>query len=88
MVLVIVGVMKRWYLIKKINTIMKPKTPVIYAAKHVLIKLEITVMKMVKYRGPACKLCNLRYRQQNFIPILFHNSSGYDFNLLYSELLE
>ena len=41
-----------------------------------------------KYRGPACKICNLRYKQQNFIPIIFHNGSGYDFNLLYSELFK
>ena len=39
-----------------------------------------------KYREPACKICNLRYKQQNFIPVIFHNGSGYDFNLLYSEL--
>ena len=39
-----------------------------------------------KYRGPACKICNLRYKKQNFIPVIFHNGSGYDFNLLYSEL--
>ena len=38
-----------------------------------------------KYRGPACKICNLRYKQQNFIPLIFHNGSGYDFNLQYSE---
>ena len=38
-----------------------------------------------KYRGPACKICNLRYKQQNFIPVIFHNGSGYDFNLLHSE---
>ena len=35
-----------------------------------------------KYRGPACKICNLRYKQQNFLPVIFHNGSGYDFNLL------
>ena len=38
-----------------------------------------------KYRGPACKICNLRYKQ-NFIPVIVNNGSGYDFNLLYSEL--
>ena len=38
-----------------------------------------------KHRGPACRMCNLRYKQ-NLIPIIFHNGSGYDFNLLYSEL--
>ena len=41
-----------------------------------------------KYRGPACKICNLRYKQQKFIPVIFHNGSGYDFNLLYSELFK
>ena len=41
-----------------------------------------------KYRGPACKICNLRYKEQNFIPVIFHNGSGYDFNLLYSELFK
>ena len=41
-----------------------------------------------KNRGPACKMCDLSYKQQNFIPIIFHNDSGYDFNLLYSELFK
>ena len=41
-----------------------------------------------KYRGPACRMCNLRYKQQNFIPLIFDNGSGYDFNLLYSELFK
>ena len=41
-----------------------------------------------KYRRPACKICNLRYKQQNFIPVIFHNGSGYEFNLLYSELFK
>ena len=49
-----------------------------------LITLAITG----KYRGPACKICNLRYKQQNFIPVIFHYGSGYDFNLLYSELFK
>ena len=41
-----------------------------------------------KYRGPACKICNLRYKQQNFIPVIFHNGSGYDFNLPYYEIFK
>ena len=41
-----------------------------------------------KNRGPACKICNLRYKQQNFIPVTFHNGSGYDFNLLYIKLFK
>ena len=41
-----------------------------------------------KYRGPACNICNPRYKQQNFIPVIFHNGSGYDFNLLHSEIFK
>ena len=41
-----------------------------------------------KYRGPACRIFNLRYKQKNFIPVIFHNGSGCDFNLLYSELFK
>ena len=31
---------------------------------------------------------NLRYKQQGFIPIIMCYGSGYDFNLLYSELFK
>ena len=41
-----------------------------------------------KYRGPACRVCNLRHKQQNFIPVIFHNGSSYNINLLYSELFK
>ena len=41
-----------------------------------------------KYRGPACKIFNLSYKQQNFIPVIFDNGSGYDLNLLYNELFK
>ena len=41
-----------------------------------------------KYIGPAPKMCNLRYKQQNLIPMIFHNGSAYDFNLLHSELFK
>ena len=41
-----------------------------------------------KYRVPACEICNLRYKQQNFIPVILHNGSGYDFNLLCGELFK
>ena len=33
-------------------------------------------------------MCNLICKQQNFIPVIFHKASDYDFNLLYIELLE
>ena len=37
-----------------------------------------------KYRGPACNICNVNYRQQNFIPVIFHNGKGYDFSLIFN----
>ena len=33
-------------------------------------------------------MCNLRNKQQNFIPVIIRNGSGFDFNLLYSELFK
>ena len=35
-----------------------------------------------KYRGSACQICNLRYKQQKLIPVMFHNVSANAFNLL------
>ena len=34
------------------------------------------------------RISNLRYKQQNFIPVIFHNGSSYDFNLIYNELFK
>ena len=41
-----------------------------------------------KYRVPACNICNLNYKQQNFIPVIFHNGKGYDFNLIFIEIFK
>ena len=41
-----------------------------------------------RYRGPACKICNLNYKHQNFIPVIFHNGKDYDFNLLFNEIFK
>ena len=38
------------------------------------------------YRGPAHMKCNLRYRIPPYIPIVFHNLSGYDAHLFIKEL--
>ena len=42
-----------------------------------------------KYRGAACNECNLNANQKrsSFVPILFHNFSGYDCHLIFEELL-
>ena len=39
-----------------------------------------------KYRGAAHEKCNLRYAVPNYIPIIFHNLSGYDAHLFIREL--
>ena len=57
-------------------------------SKTCIKKLRDYCHETGKYRGPACKICNLRYKQQTFIPVIFHNGSGYDLNLLYSELFK
>ena len=38
------------------------------------------------YRGAAHSLCNLRYRIPSYIPVVFHNLSGYDAHLFIREL--
>ena len=39
-----------------------------------------------RYRGPAHSLCNLKYRIPSYIPVVFHNLSGYDMHLFIKEL--
>lgn len=38
-----------------------------------------------EYRGPAHSLCNINYRNPNFIPVFFHNLAGYDAHLFIKE---
>ena len=39
-----------------------------------------------RYRGSAHNSCNLKYRKPNFIPVVFHNLSGYDSHLFIKNL--
>ena len=39
-----------------------------------------------KYRGAAHNSCNLKYRKPKFIPVVFHNLSGYDSHLFIKKL--
>ena len=39
-----------------------------------------------RYRGPAHTKCNLQYKIPSYIPVVFHNLSGYDAHLFIREL--
>ena len=38
-----------------------------------------------KYRGPAHRNCNLRYKIPSYVPVIFHKLSGYDAHLFIKE---
>ena len=42
----------------------------------------------VKYRGAAHNICNLRYKIPKEIPVVFHNSSTYDYHSIIKELVK
>ena len=39
-----------------------------------------------KYRGAAHRICNLQFNVPNEIPVVFHNSSSYDYHFIIKEL--
>ena len=39
-----------------------------------------------KYRGAPHRDCNLQIKKPNFVPVIFHNGSGYDFHLIVEAL--
>ena len=41
-----------------------------------------------KYRGAAHSICNLRYKVSKEIPVVFHNSSIYDYHFIIKELVK
>ena len=54
--------------------------------KHCTNKFRVHCHKTGKYRGPACKICNLSYNDHIFRPVVFHNGKGYDFNPRFDEI--
>ena len=41
-----------------------------------------------KYRGAAHSICNLRYKIQKEIPVVFHNGSTYDYHFIIKKLVK
>ena len=41
-----------------------------------------------KYHGAAHKICNLKFKIPNHIPVVFHNLSGYDAHLFIRQLVK
>ena len=39
-----------------------------------------------EFRGAAHSICNLRYKTPKEIPVVFHNSSTYDYHFIISQL--
>ena len=39
-----------------------------------------------KFRGAAHKICNLRFKKADFVPVFFHNLAGYDSHLFVKNL--
>ena len=65
--------------LKKCHTCMKPfntKDPKVRDHCHY----------MGKYSGPAHRICNLNFKIPSYIPVIFHNLSGYDAHLFIKEL--
>ena len=59
-----------------------------YNTCHICSKTCFNKVRDHCHETGKCRICTLRYKQQNFIPVIFHNGSGYDFNPLYSELFK
>ena len=38
------------------------------------------------YKGAAHSLCNMQYKIPSYIPVVFHNLSGYDAHMFIKEL--
>ena len=56
--------------------------------KNNVNKVSDHCLQTGRYRRPACNLCNLNYKHQNFIEVIFHNGNGYDFNLIFNQIFK
>ena len=72
---------KRLYLPLKMSYVITLNIFIIYVEKCIN-KVRDHCKETGKHRRPACIIFNLRYKQENFIPVIMQNGSGYDFNLL------
>ena len=51
-----------------------------------IIKSEIIIPTLEKYREAAHDICNLRYKTLKVIPVVFHNGSTYDYKFIIKTL--
>ena len=58
---------------------------VTYASKGLRNLIQRLEIYTARYRGPAHRICNLRYKIPSHIPIVFHNLSRYDAHLFIME---
>ena len=62
--------------------------PFLEDAKNNYIKVRGHCYYTGKYRGAAHKICNLMYNTPREIPVVFHNSSSYDYHFIIKGLAE
>ena len=64
------------------------KKPFFEDVKNNYIKVKNHCYYTGKYRGAAHKICNLIYNTPREIPVVFHNSSNYDYHFIIKGLAE
>ena len=55
-------------------------------SKQCINKVRDHCHKTGTYRGPACKMCKINYKDHIFKPVVFNNGKDYEFNLLFDEI--
>ena len=56
-----------------------------FSKKPGCLKVRDHCHRTSKYRGAACQTCNINYYTNRFLPVLFHNLSGYDSHFIIQE---
>ena len=80
--------MKRKCIVDKKNAISAKKDLVLIITIKKYHKVKDHCHYAGKYRGAAHDICNLRYKIPQEIPVVFHNSSTYDYHFIIKQLGE